>query len=142
MVFTPEQLKRMNDAKTAEELIELARAEGIKASEKEIRAQFYTMHKEGELEDDELDNVAGGCGGEDSYVPNVGDWVVYKPNGQEGVVGKKDNYHFSHSKIGVTNASEIEIFEAGYEVELKNGSIVWAKEDELSPFTTGAAISF
>ena len=63
MKFTEEQLKKMNAAKTAEELIALAKAEGIEATEEQIRAQFAAMHKEGELADDELDNVSGaGCG--------------------------------------------------------------------------------
>ena len=62
MKFTEEQLKKMNSAKTAEELIAIAKAEGIEATEEQIRAQFDAMHKEGEIADDELDNVAGGCG--------------------------------------------------------------------------------
>ena len=60
MKFTEEQLKKMNAAKSAEELIALAKAEGIEAGEDEIKAQFEAMHNEGELADEELDNVAGG----------------------------------------------------------------------------------
>ena len=62
MKFTEEQMKKMNAAKSAEELIALAKAEGIEVSEEEIKAQFAAMHTEGEIADDELDNVAGGCG--------------------------------------------------------------------------------
>ena len=67
MKFTEEQLKKMNAAKTAEELIALAKAEGIEASEEEIKVQFAAMHTEGEIANDELDNVAGGACGH-SYV--------------------------------------------------------------------------
>ena len=63
MKFTEEQLAKIKAAKTAEELIAIAKAEGIEATEEQIKAQFDAMHKEGELADDELNNVAGGCGG-------------------------------------------------------------------------------
>ena len=62
MNFTAEQMKKINEAKTEEELIALAKAEGIEMSEEEIKAKFAEMHKEGEIADDELNNVAGGCG--------------------------------------------------------------------------------
>lgn len=62
MNFTAEQLQKINEAKTEEELIALAKAEGIEMSEEEIKAKFASMHNEGEIADDELDNVAGGCG--------------------------------------------------------------------------------
>ena len=65
MKITKEQLAKAREAKSAEELITLAKAEGIEASEEEIKAQFDAMHKEGELGYDELDNVSGGgCGGD------------------------------------------------------------------------------
>ena len=142
MNFTAEQLKKINEAKTAEELIELAKAEGIEMSEEEIKAKFDAVHKEGELADDELDNVAGGCGGDDSYVPSVGDLVVYNPNGQEGTVTSIDKAHFEIVFNTVSHGGLVYTFEPGYEVELRNGTTVWAKDEELSPFTTGAAISF
>ncbi len=70
MRFTEEQLKKMNAAKSAEELIALAKAEGIEASEEEIKAKFAKIHNEGEIADDELNNVAGGCGGGNKYDPH------------------------------------------------------------------------
>ena len=63
MKFTEEQLAKIKAAKTAEELIAIAKAEGIEATEEQIKAQFDAMHKQGELADDELENVSGaGCG--------------------------------------------------------------------------------
>ena len=60
MKFTAEQITKMKAATSAEELIALAKAEGIEATEEEIKAQFDAMHKEGEIADEELNNVAGG----------------------------------------------------------------------------------
>ena len=91
MNFTEEQLKKMKTAKTAEELIAIIKAEGIEASEDEIKAQFDAMHKEGELADDELENVSGaGCGGDDdSNVPsfNSGDRVRVTSGDLQGKTG-------------------------------------------------------
>ena len=60
MKFTAEQITKMKAATSAEELIALAKAEGIEATEEEIKAKFDAMHKEGEIADEELNNVAGG----------------------------------------------------------------------------------
>ena len=91
MNFTEEQLAKIKAAKTAEELIALAKAEGIEVTEEEIKAKFDAMHKEGELADDELDNVAGGCGGgdDDSNVPsfNSGDRVRVTSGDLKGKTG-------------------------------------------------------
>ena len=63
MKFTAEQIAKMKAAKTAEELIAIAKAEGIEATEEQIEAQFAMLHSEGVLADEELENVSGGCGG-------------------------------------------------------------------------------
>lgn len=71
MNFTPEQLAKAKAAKTAEELCALAKAEGIEATEEQIKSRFAAMHKEGEVADKELDNVAGGlCEEEEPPAPN------------------------------------------------------------------------
>ena len=64
MEFTPEQLTKAKAAKSAEELIALAKENGMELSEEEAKKFFAELNKEGALADDELDNVSGGCGGE------------------------------------------------------------------------------
>ena len=87
MKFTEEQLAKMKAAKTAEELIAIAKAEGIEASEDEIKAQFDAMHKEGELADDELENVSGaGCGDAPDEL-NTGDRVRVTSGDWKGKTG-------------------------------------------------------
>ena len=61
MNFTPEQFAK---AKSVEELIALAKENGLELAEEEAKKYFAELHKEGELSDDELNNVSGGCGGE------------------------------------------------------------------------------
>ena len=66
MKLTAEQIAKAKAATSAGELIALAKAEGIEATEEEIKAQFNAMHKEGEIADEELNNVAGGFFCDDS----------------------------------------------------------------------------
>ena len=61
MNFTPEQLTKAKAAKSAEELIALAKENGIEISEEAAAKYFAELNKEGELADEELDNVAGGA---------------------------------------------------------------------------------
>ena len=58
--MTPELIEKARQAKSVEELITLAKENGITLSEDEARDYFNQLHKSGELSDDELDNVSGG----------------------------------------------------------------------------------
>ena len=69
MKFTPEQLTKAKAAKSAEELIALAKENGIELTEEEAKKYYAEWHKEGELADDELDNVSGGCGNDEPEGP-------------------------------------------------------------------------
>ena len=62
MNFTAEPIEKAKQAKRVEELQELAKAENIELSAEEAIKAFAELHKTGELSDDELGNVAGGCG--------------------------------------------------------------------------------
>ena len=82
MNISKELLEKAKTAKTAEELIEMARAENIELSAEQAAKAFEKLHKTGELSDEELDNVAGGCGGNADKGPKyrVGDWVTVNIN--------------------------------------------------------------
>ena len=64
--FTKEQIAKAAEAKSAEELAELAKEYGIRLSPKQAEQFFAELHREGELDDDELDAVAGGKDDEDA----------------------------------------------------------------------------
>ena len=60
MDFTKEMLEKAKSAKSAEELMELAKAEGMELTAEEAEKHFAELHRSGELADEELDNVSGG----------------------------------------------------------------------------------
>ena len=62
MNISKELLEKAKTAKTAKELLEMAKAENIELTEEEAAKAFEELNKNGELSDEELDNVAGGCG--------------------------------------------------------------------------------
>ena len=61
MKFTDEMLEKAKTAKSAEELLAMAKAENIELSAEEAEKAFAELNKTGELSDEELNNVAGGC---------------------------------------------------------------------------------
>ena len=63
--LTPEMIEKAKAARSAEELLALAKENNVEMTEDEAAAYFaQLMPKSGELDDDDLDNVAGGaCGG-------------------------------------------------------------------------------
>ena len=60
MQFTKELLKKAETAGSAEELLKLAKAEGVELTAEDAEEAFARLHKSGELADEELDNVSGG----------------------------------------------------------------------------------
>ena len=63
MNVSKELLKKAKTAKTAEELIEMAKEENIELTVEQATKALAKMNKNSELSDEELDNVAGGGGG-------------------------------------------------------------------------------
>ena len=62
--LTPEMIEKAKAAKSAEELLEVAKAGGVELTADEAATYFAQLNpKSGELDDDALDGVAGGCGG-------------------------------------------------------------------------------
>lgn len=65
--FTPEMLEKCKEAiiaaKSAEEILALAKKNGIEMTAEKAEELYDRHHKSGEMSDDELDGVAGGgCG--------------------------------------------------------------------------------
>ena len=63
MNISKELIEKAIQAKTAEELLAMAKAENIELTEEEAAKAFAELNKSGELSDEELDNVSGGCEG-------------------------------------------------------------------------------
>ena len=59
--FTPEMIEKAKAAKSAEELLEVAKAGGVEMTADEAATYFAQLNPQsGELDDDALDGVAGG----------------------------------------------------------------------------------
>ena len=75
--LTPEMIEKAKVAKTAEELYEIAKANGVEITEDEAKTYFAQLNpKSGELDEDDLDNVSGGCGQKPTPKFAVGDHVI------------------------------------------------------------------
>jgi predicted ribosomally synthesized peptide with nif11-like leader len=84
--LTPELIAKAKAAKNTEELLELAKENGVELSEEEAKTCFEQLHANVEVSDDELEAVSGGgiCqdiidffqsgnGRNDSTCPHCGD---------------------------------------------------------------------
>ena len=70
--FTPEMIEKAKAAKSAEELLEIAKANKLEITADEAATYFAQLNpKSGELSDDDLDNVAGGAC--DIYIGTIED---------------------------------------------------------------------
>ena len=70
-------LAKAKEAKTPDELMSLAKENGVELTEESAASYFDRLHPQtGELSDSELDNVSGGCGG---------GYVAGRPHPQFGV---------------------------------------------------------
>ena len=59
-MFKPEQLAKAKTTKSVEELLAYAKEVGYALTEEEAKVFFEQWNKEGELADEELENVSGG----------------------------------------------------------------------------------
>ena len=78
MNISKELIETAKTAKSAEELLELAKTENINFTAEEAAKAFAELNKSGELSDEELDNVSGGCGSGDEPLFAVGQWVYVR----------------------------------------------------------------
>ena len=88
MNISKELIETAKTAKSAEELLELAKAENIELSAEEAAKAFAELNKAGELSDEELDNVSGGCGRD------------YEPSGETPKFHVGDRLAMVHPVIG------------------------------------------
>ena len=122
MNVSKELLEKAKQAKTAEELLAIAKAEKVELTAEEAAKAFAELNKTGEISDEELDNVAGGCGdpetpGEPKF--NVGDQVYYlvtKPTGPRAFPVQK--------KVFSTVTRVDKGADGGYVYTLSNGKII------------------
>ena len=61
--LTPELIAKAKTAKSAEELLDLAKANNVALTEEEAKSCFEQLNANGAVSDDELDIVAGGSEG-------------------------------------------------------------------------------
>ena len=62
--LTPEMIEKAKAAKSAEDLLALAKENNVEMTADEAKTYFAQLNPtSGELNDDDLDNVAGGAGG-------------------------------------------------------------------------------
>lgn len=92
MELNNELIAKAKQAKTPEELMSLAKENGMEMTGENAKEYFEQLHpKTGELSDDELDNVAGGgCYADDGYLwTTIGHKCKYFEDGHEraGVKG-------------------------------------------------------
>ena len=75
--FNAEMIEKAKTVRSAEELIEIAKANGVEMTEDEAATYLAQLNpKSGELSDDELDNVAGGaCSSNPADYAHPGDRV-------------------------------------------------------------------
>ena len=100
--FTPELVEKAKAAASAEQLLEIAKAAGVEMTPAEAATYFAQLNpKSGELDDDDLDNVAGGACAESEKPPQPGDRVritsgqsCSKCGGTTGKVGYDLNFTF------------------------------------------------
>ena len=70
--LTPEMIEKAKAAKSAEELLEIAKENNVEMTADEAATYFAQLNpKSGEINDDDLDNVAGGACAENNYGKTV-----------------------------------------------------------------------
>ncbi len=120
MNISKELLEKARTANSAEELLAMAKAESVELTTEEAVQAFAKLNKNGELSDEELDNVSGGgCGdpetpGEPKF--NVGDRVYYlvtKPAGPRAYPVQE--------KVFSTVTGVVKSADGGYVYSLSNG---------------------
>ena len=126
--LTPELVEKAKAAKSAEELLELAKANDVEITEEEAKAYFDQLNSNGSVSDEELDAVAGGAS-----VGGVPLTPVFKLETGERIMLKNWKQCSCGSKIGVCVAPGSSVLHATIRCEsccrimhssILNGSVV------------------
>lgn len=109
MELDKDLLNKAKDCKSEEELKELAKENHVDLSEEEIGLYYEkvkSFNKKGQLADDELNAVSGGCGSGESDRPlfSVGDKVTFTGS----------DFKTKHGTITRVSESKIGVFDAEY----------------------------
>ena len=118
MNISKELIEKAKTAKSAEELLEMAKAENIELNAEEAAQAFAKMNKNGELSDEELDNVAGGgCQGRPPKF-SLNDRVSHKGSDGKEVYGTvvrigQEKYYYVYYVVddGETTEKEYDVNE-------------------------------
>ena len=90
----PEMIEKAKAAKSAEELLEIAKANGVEMTADEATTYFAQLNpKSGELDDDDLDAVAGGACARTEQANNAQDAVSNMPCPRCGAIGEWALFH-------------------------------------------------
>ena len=73
--MTEEMMRKAKEAKSVEELIALAKDNGIELSKEKAEEVYGKLHCNGEMSEDEIDIVSGGGCGKESTPSFQGTWV-------------------------------------------------------------------
>lgn len=98
MKLTEKQLEKIKSAKSAEEMIAFAKEEGLVLDEEKVNAMFAALPQNGELSDEQLDQVSGGSYNDFTEEYNgrghvlVGRYVQVKSNKKCGKIISFDNH--------------------------------------------------
>lgn len=68
-MYTKELIQKATQVESPEELAELSKGTENELTLEEAREAFAKLHTSGEISDDDLDNVAGGCGSSEPSRP-------------------------------------------------------------------------
>ena len=144
MNITKELLEKAKTAKTAEELLAMAKAENIELTEEQAAKAFAELNKSGELSDEELDNVSGGCGksprdgnrfgseAEVTYKYSIGDIV----NAKLGMGTVTCKIVAQGTDSGVFTRARNRTYYATYQVEvidtwIGSNGLIWINEVDI-----------
>ena len=120
MEFNKEMMEKAKSAKSAEELLAMAKAEGVELTAEDAEKYFAQLHKSGELADEELDNVSGGgC----RWISEHSDSGECKDAASVTFlydVGQEEEFYFRTSSGAMTTRRKIIAREVRYVVNKNN----------------------